>query len=108
MTLAPDVVDAFLSYEWPGNVREMQNVIEGSIQLAPDNVICYELVSEYFVNKNVAKPADQEITNVAAIEKQMIIDCLVKYKYNKTEAAKALGMSRRTLYRRLAEYNIMD
>lgn len=109
MTLAPDVIDAFLAYDWPGNVREMQNVIEGSIQLASDNVITYDLVSEYFAPKNLAsQPVIEKTTNVAAIEKQMILDCLTKYKYNKTEAAKALGMSRRTLYRRLSEYNIMD
>jgi DNA-binding NtrC family response regulator len=45
---------------------------------------------------------------VAVVEKQLILDCLAKYKYNKTEVAKALGMSRRTLYRRLAEYEILE
>ncbi len=109
MKLAPDVIDAFLAYEWPGNIREMQNVIEGSIQLAADNIISYDLVSDYFTPKSMpVQPAAEKTTTVAAIEKQMILDCLAKYKYNKTEVAKALGMSRRTLYRRLSEYNIME
>lgn len=109
MTLAPDVIDAFLAYDWPGNVREMQNVIEASTQLASGNVITYDLVSDYFTQKNQNKPQiNIKNVTVAVIEKQMIMESLAKYKYNKTEVAKALGMSRRTLYRRLAEYGIME
>lgn len=109
MTLAPDVISAFLAYDWPGNVREMQNVIEGSTQLATDNVITYDLVKDYFVAQIQPGPASNARTEtVAALEKKMIMESLAKYKYNKTAAAKALGMSRRTLYRRLKEYNIVD
>jgi len=109
MTLAPDVVEAFMNYDWPGNVREMQNIIESSTQLATNNVITYELVSEYFAPKsNSTQPVNMKTPTVAVVEKQLILDCLAKYKYNKTEVAKALGMSRRTLYRRLAEYGIME
>ncbi len=109
MTLAPDVLNEFLNYEWPGNVREMQNIIEASTQLAADNVITYDLVSEYFSPKiQDNQPSNTKNVTVAVIEKQMILDSLGKYKYNKTEVAKALGISRRTLYRRLAEYEIMD
>jgi transcriptional regulator with PAS, ATPase and Fis domain len=94
---------------WPGNVREMQNVIESSTQLASDNVITYDLVNEYFAPKsNTSQIFNMKTPTVAVVEKQLILDCLAKYKYNKTEVAKALGMSRRTLYRRLAEYEIME
>jgi PAS domain S-box-containing protein len=111
MTLAPDVLEAFMSYAWPGNVREMQNVIESSTQLASDNVITYDLVNEYFapkLNSNTNQIFNMKTPTVAVVEKQLILDCLAKYKYNKTEVAKALGMSRRTLYRRLAEYEILE
>lgn len=109
ITLSPEVVDAFMEYAWPGNVREMQNIIEGGIQLASDNMITYDLVNEYLTPKNQTIQTNKEQTGtVAGVEKQMILDCLAKYKYNKTEVAKALGISRRTLYRRLTEYGIME
>lgn len=109
MKMTPEVVDAFLEYDWPGNVREMQNVIEASTQLATGNLITYDLVSDYFTPRIQNKqPDNRENVTVAVIEKQMILDSLIKFKYNKTEVAKALGISRRTLYRRLAEYEIMD
>ncbi|HPF21733.1 MAG TPA: helix-turn-helix domain-containing protein, partial [Syntrophomonas sp.] len=107
MSLSPEVEDAFMNYDWPGNVREMQNVIEGSTQLAPHHEITYDLVSQYITPKAVSLPSDPGTQTVAVVEKQLILDSLAKYKYNKTEVAKALGMSRRTLYRRLNEYGIM-
>ncbi len=109
ISLSPEVVNAFMEYAWPGNVREMQNIIEGGIQLASDNIITYDLVNDYFAPRTQPIQTNTDKTGtVAGVEKQMILDCLTKYKYNKTEVAKALGMSRRTLYRRLAEYDIME
>ncbi|NLV22365.1 MAG: sigma 54-interacting transcriptional regulator, partial [Syntrophomonadaceae bacterium] len=107
MSLSPEVIETFMNYDWPGNVREMQNVIEGSTQLAANNEITYDLVSQYITPKTSGPPPDTETQTVAVVEKQLILDCLAKYKYNKTEVAKALGISRRTLYRRLSEYEIM-
>lgn len=107
MSLSPEVEEAFLNYDWPGNVREMQNVIEGSTQLATHNEITYDLINQYIIPKSASPAPDPETQTVAVVEKQLILDCLTKYKYNKTEVAKALGMSRRTLYRRLSEYGIM-
>jgi transcriptional regulator with PAS, ATPase and Fis domain len=110
MSLSPEVVEAFMNYDWPGNVREMQNVIEGSTQLATNNEITYDLINQYITPTRSPGPAselDSETQTVAVVEKQLILDCLTKYKYNKTEVAKALGMSRRTLYRRLSEYGII-
>lgn len=112
MKLAPEVIDAFLKYDWPGNVREMQNVLEGAIQLAEGPLITYDLVKDYFnqsgnrISETLIKAENENLT-ISAMEKQMIESYLEKYKYNKTEAAKALGMSRRTLYRRLKEYNLL-
>lgn len=107
MTLSPPVIDAFLAYPWPGNIREMQNVIEGAIQLAPNNVITYELVHDYLVQKDLCRAAKSSASHYPAPEKRLIIECLTQYKFNKTKTAKALGISRRTLYRRLNEYDLL-
>ncbi len=112
MRLSPEVIDAFLRFDWPGNVRELQNVLEGAIQLATGPIITYDLLGDYFNQVDgedqemFIKPSHENLT-ISAVEKQMIQNYLAKYKYNKTEAARALGMSRRTLYRRLKEYNLL-
>lgn len=112
MELSPEVIDAFLWFDWPGNVREMQNVLEGAIQLATGPLITFDLVRDYFSQAGDQNPdplikTDNQDLTISAVEKQMIESYLVKYRYNKTEAAKALGMSRRTLYRRLKEYDLL-
>lgn len=112
MKLNPKVVDVFLNYDWPGNVRELQNILEGAIQLANGNEITYDLVQEYFVQNNQVKSSLStkliENKTIAEIEKQVILDCLKKHSFNKTETAEALGISRRTLYRRLKEYQLLS
>ncbi|MGS0763486.1 sigma-54-dependent Fis family transcriptional regulator [Syntrophomonas curvata] len=112
MTLAPEVIEAFLHYDWPGNIREIQNVIEGAVQLAPGNIITYDLISEY-LNSDLAdntgyrgQPRIRVNSAVPDKEKQLIMEYLSKYKYNKSEVAKAMGISRKTLYRRLNDYGI--
>ncbi len=108
MTLAPEVIDVFNKYTWPGNIREMQNMLEGAIQLASDNIITYDLIGNYLLQKNIDLSDNNAKENtVDDLEKKMIIEYLEKYKYNKTKVAEAMGLSRRTLYRRLVEYNLL-
>ena len=107
MKIAADVIKAFMEYDWPGNVRELQNVIEGSVQLNTGNVLTLDQVQHYLLPMN---PDEHEKTrhfsSVVEFEKQMIIDALKKHHGNRSETAKALGMSRRTLYRRMTKYGI--
>lgn len=114
MTLAPEVVEAFLQYDWPGNIREIQNIIEGATQLSSEKVITYDLISEYLNHDLLGSDNSKEElvqTNpgnntIANKEKQLILECLARHKYNKSEVARVLGISRKTLYRRLKEYDI--
>lgn len=112
LTMTPKAADAFLRYSWPGNIRELQNVIEGAVQLAPANVITYSLISEYLSNGEIdnragsSQPSPPEKLSVVPSEEQILSDYLVKYKYNKSKVAQALGISRNTLYRRLNKYNL--
>lgn len=107
MSLTSEVVEAFLSYDWPGNVREMQNVLEGAIQLATGQEITLDLVQDYFSpNTNPLELSEEQLTDISEIEKQMIKQYLAKFRQNKTKTAEALGMSRQTLYRRLKDYDL--
>ncbi|NLV17109.1 MAG: sigma 54-interacting transcriptional regulator [Syntrophomonadaceae bacterium] len=107
MTIAPEVLKAFLAYEWPGNVREMQNVLEGAVQMAQGTEISLDLIRDHFSPTVKELAVDAEHTNdIAWVEKQMIVQYLKKYQQNKTRTAQALGISRQTLYRRLQEYGL--
>jgi len=107
ITLTPEVVEAFINYDWPGNVREMQNVLEGAIQLATGHEITLDLVEDYFSSQDKNTDSDHtQVADLSEVEKQLIIQYLNKFRQNKTKTAAALGMSRQTLYRRLKEYNL--
>lgn len=109
MNLAQEVEEAFKDYEWPGNIRELQNLLEGAIQLSSGQVITMDMIGAILTPKSapttISPAADSTVQD---LEKQMILDYLEKYKYNKSKVAAALGMSRRTLYRRLAEFDIEE
>jgi len=107
MTLSPEAVEAFLNHDWPGNVREMQNVLESAIQLATGQEITLDLVQDCMMFSSIpVQPPGEHLTEISEMEKQMIKQYLVKFRHNKTKTAEALGISRQTLYRRLKEYNL--
>ena len=101
-------------YDWPGNVRELRNVVERMAVLTqqeyldlpnlPDHVLLGDsLVAEEGPNE---KEDTENPFDVAENEKVLILKALKESGNNKTEAAERLGMSRRTLHRRLKEYGI--
>jgi transcriptional regulator with PAS, ATPase and Fis domain len=113
--VAPDVIEAFLRYPWPGNVREMQNVLEGAIQLSTQPVITYEMIKRYLsLPPKSLVEAETELDNteaevsISSLERIMVKKYLHKFNNNKSKTAKALGISRKTLYRWIKEYGISD
>lgn len=108
----PDAMDALLEYPWRGNVRELRAAIEGAVVLGrKDRVTLRDLP----VNVRNYSPVLEAGGEVAAVpsnmtvdeaEKQMIIRALKTCKGNRTEAARMLGMSRRTLHRKLHKYHL--
>jgi len=113
--IATDVIEAFLRYPWPGNVREMQNVLECAIQLSVQPVITYEMIKRHIdlPPKHVVE-AETEIetlnseVSISSLEKIMVKKYLQKFNNNKSKTAKALGISRKTLYRWIKEYGFAD
>jgi Nif-specific regulatory protein len=102
------VQDMLLSYSWPGNVRELENVIERAVILCDDNIIHgYNLP----LSLQTPAPAGANSKNgmpakVDAVEYEMIIESLAKYKGNTTSAAKELGLTRRMLGLRMKKLGI--
>ncbi|MDE7168690.1 MAG: sigma-54 dependent transcriptional regulator, partial [Mucispirillum sp.] len=101
------------SYSWPGNIREMRNLIEREILL--DNGILYENIIAHF-EQNYAQGAeaydesafeDETLSSaVNKFERHIIERTLMKYDGNRSRSAKALGISRRALLYKIKEYNI--
>ncbi len=111
MKIAPDVIDAFMGYDWPGNVRELQNAMEGAVQLSDSKILTLEHIRNHWTPANFSEPEPQPqntvaYTNLEEFEKQMIVDCLMKHHGNRSETAKVLGISRRTLYRHMEKFGI--
>lgn len=92
---------AILSYNWPGNVRELRNVIERSIILSENG-----LITERCLPRELVEGPDQQRSPLALneVERNHILKMVEFYGGNKQKAAETLGISRKTLYRKLAAY----
>ncbi|WP_187262203.1 sigma-54-dependent transcriptional regulator [Pontibacter beigongshangensis] len=105
------------NYAWPGNLRELRNVVRRSVLLAKsDRITLQELPPEIiepattFVSTATATPDPAMPTDLRTAagqsEKELILAMLERVKYNKTKAARLLNIDRKTLYNKLRQYNI--
>jgi DNA-binding NtrC family response regulator len=106
----PDALDALTRYEWPGNVRELANVLERSQILAEDHLITLDDLPENIVASRPAGKEDEpgDPRHLREVEKHHVMQVLAEEKGNKVQAARALGISRRALYRLIQKYHLED
>jgi len=104
----PSVAERFLNYDWPGNVRELRNVMERAVALTEfEKLIVDDLperIRDYRQSTfriDTTNPA--ELQTLEAVEQQYIHRVLESVHGNRTEAARILGVDRKTLYRRLKQ-----
>jgi DNA-binding NtrC family response regulator len=98
-------INKLLNYSFPGNVRELQYVIERAIIMADDSVLQAKDLLFSPMEQAVSVPENQE-TNLSDLEKSTILRVIDKNQGNITKAAKELGLTRTALYRRLNKYDI--
>jgi DNA-binding NtrC family response regulator len=104
---SPQAKRALLSYDWPGNIRELRNCIESAVVLARGSVIEYDdLPPSVTKTENVQNLSLDVGITLAEAEKQLIISTLAQCGGNKTKAAEVLGIGRKTLHRKVQEYHI--
>ena len=104
--ITTEAMDALRRYRWPGNIRELENVIERAvIMVEPGGEIgLQDLPGEFSTPQEAV--ADDPKRSVHDAEREMLIRALREAGWNRTKAAKALGIGRRTLYDKLARYGI--
>lgn len=110
MRLSPDktlyrivdsAMDCILRYNWPGNVRELRNVLERSIILAENNIITERCLPRELVS--ISEDSQAPLT-LESVEKNHILKMLHFFDSNRQKTAESLGISRKTLYRKLEKY----
>ena len=102
------VLHQFLQYDWPGNVRELRNIVQRSIVLTQQATISSDVLPIKILNYQskqlvIDEGDNQPLDSLEVIERRYIRYVLERTGGNKTEAAKVLGLDRKTLYRRLKE-----
>ena len=108
--IAPRAMNALQYYQWPGNVRQLINAIERAKILSDDEIIHLEqlaiVVAEYGSEPPLG--SSQEAADRGAVQKADISEIMRRENGNKSRAARALGVTRRTLYRLLEKYELAE
>jgi DNA-binding NtrC family response regulator len=109
-TISPKAMDVLMEYDWPGNIRELENVIERAAILCQNNVIEPRDLS--LSTNAMMLPSSQGENKIGTalplkeIERMHIDGVLRSFRGNKTESAKVLGISLKTLYTKIQQYQI--
>jgi DNA-binding NtrC family response regulator len=104
--IAPEPLEALRRYDWPGNVRELANVLERAQILAEDHLISTDDLPENLSESAPEPGAAGDPRRLRDVERRHVQDILRQEKGNKVQAARALGISRRALYRLIAKYHL--
>jgi len=106
-TLSPAALKRMEKYHWPGNVRELQHALERAVIMSEGQVLQPE---DFFFNSGAEVKPEENLMldqlHLEDVEKILIRKALKKYDGNITEAAKELGLTRPSLYRRMEKYGI--
>jgi len=112
---SPEVYSRFFAYGWPGNIRELENVIERMVVLATSPIIGKELLppelaSASVVVKDAMKSGSRDkiehVRNEA--ERECIVQALDAHEWRRSETAAALGMDKATLWRKMKRLGIVE
>ncbi len=112
--LAADAMEAVVKYPWPGNVRELRAAVEHAVVLARGEMVAWKELPETVrsgIPEDIGGPPDEAglqpgDLKIKEAEKHLITRAIKECNGNRGEAARKLGMSRRTLYRRLHEFKL--
>lgn len=101
--ISKSATDALLNYHWPGNIRELEHIIERAVIISDNEEIQFEDL--HFSTKKFESDTPKTL-NLEDTEKTLIKNALSKHQGNISKAAKELGLTRAALYRRLEKYKL--
>ncbi len=113
--MTPEALQALVQYDWPGNVREVKNIVERMIVLSSGAKLTLDNIPEDILHGRGNSASRLSVTDsghsesvgrIDQMEKGLIEKTLTDAGGNKSKAAQMLGISRRTLYRKIDEYKI--
>lgn len=108
--ISAEALEAMRNYNWPGNIRELENVIEMAVNLCSDCIEVEHLSRD--VRNSLTDPAanheDEVILSLEEMEKQQIIKALLHFEGNISQTANVLEIGRTTLYRKMKKYDLFE
>lgn len=105
--LEPEVMDALLNYDWPGNIRELANVIERAVVLSPSGLISIKHLPRRIQENTKWITTKENTLNLLEVEKSLILKALNSTGWNQTKAAEILGISRKQLRTKMKHHGLL-
>ncbi|MDD2541870.1 MAG: sigma-54 dependent transcriptional regulator [Desulfuromonadaceae bacterium] len=102
----PEALAAMKVYPWPGNIRELQNVMERAVILARNSITLHNLPDQMV--RDTIQDSTESKDVLRSVEKELILKALLKHGENRRLTAIELGVSRRTLQYKLKEFGLID
>ncbi len=105
--ISPEVMNLFLSYHWPGNIRELENVIEAAIHLTKEEVITLDALPPYLTsNRNPTPKGRTYREEMEDAEKRILSRALTENNYDRLLAASSLNISKSSFYEKIKKYGL--
>ena len=112
-SISREAMDYIEAYEWPGNIRDLENAIQSAMILSPDGIIRPEQLPfrvKGYPHEVALTPAGMPENGIkevnAQVERELISEALKKNSYNRTLTASALNISRKTLFNKMRRYGL--
>jgi DNA-binding NtrC family response regulator len=102
----PRALKVLLQYEYPGNIRELENIIEHACLLCPEEMIGREHLPSQLLNRSAGDAGEANRPVPAQAEAGLIREALRESGWNRQEAARLLNMDRTTLWRKMKRYKL--
>ncbi|MDY6851833.1 MAG: sigma 54-interacting transcriptional regulator, partial [Thermodesulfobacteriota bacterium] len=106
--ISSEVLEALMQYPWPGNVRELKHAMEHAFILCRGQLITLGHLPVEIREHTPANFADFNTKTRSSLEPEDVLLALNKTNWNKSKAARLLGIGRRTIYRKIDEYNLSE
>lgn len=107
LSISDEVMRIFQSYSWPGNIRQLKNIIERAVVLVKGSKITPRELPEEFLSYKRGLESINSLRTLRQIEIHAVRDTLHKCNGNKSKAARVLGISRKAFYKKLRDYQLV-